>query len=155
MKMQDTKSKKEPKRAYQVFDATDDQYCVPVVARNAREAKKMAFGSDIFTDTEFTDLRVTWLKKGNVEGLDYGRYDADGNAIDLLKRGLFDYVIGVDCPRCGCEGNVHYEPGYMDDGEGFYCNNCEGMEQCSVCKQYNVDKKGDVCDYCKRLIKRF
>jgi len=86
-------------RAYFVHDQ-DEAEGQAVIAETAREAKNIAYYSKNFISSEFTDLRVRWLRGANITGLEKGIVKDD---IDALKRGMYSDVEGVR-EVCGNNG---------------------------------------------------
>lgn len=84
------------KRGYYVGVESQD-YGVAVVATNAREAKKIAWGHDLLADCEWIDVTVTWQKKAKVEDLPIGEVK---DLMLALKRNIFDSVGCEDCQTC-------------------------------------------------------
>ncbi|MEN6293135.1 MAG: hypothetical protein ABFD07_14130 [Methanobacterium sp.] len=82
-------------RAYFVHDK-DEAEGQAVIAETAREAKNIVYYSKNFISSEFTDLRVRWLRGVNITGLEKGMVTDD---IDALKRGMYSEVEGV-CEAC-------------------------------------------------------
>lgn len=117
---------KEIKRAYSVTDG--DELYVAVVAKNATEAKTVAFhyfGTNMF-DVEWVDLVVTWKKGVNVDDLPYGFVEAFVG----LKLGLYGSLEGEDCPRCTRNDTILY---YDESMGGFYCNICQDESEEEDC----------------------
>lgn len=102
-------------RGYFVIEEGAD-YGVGVVAESAKEAKKLAWGNDVFCDTEWTDLRVSWQKNARVDGLNLGVVEL---SIDALKREIYDSLDMFDCPICEKEGYIT-----LIDGK-VMCSDCE------------------------------
>jgi hypothetical protein len=106
-------------RAYFVRVHKDCEYGVAVVAENRKDAKKQGIESgDIGDIEEYIDVRVSWIKDANTEGLNVGVIDAD---VDALKRGLYAYLEDAECPGCG-DNVSHLE-------------NDNGIVLCEECKE--------------------
>lgn len=80
-------------RGYFVHDV-NEEYGIAIVARTAREAKKI--GAEHLDFDEYTDLRVNWQKEADVSGLLVGRVDN----IEALHRGLYGWAY-TTCEICG------------------------------------------------------
>ena len=108
-------------RAYYVYIDLAEGECVAVVAENTREAKKIGFEAlrEIDLDFEWTELRVKWIRDANVDGLQKGVVDV----IEGLKRGIYSYAEGFECPKCGEEGILIYKNGEV------ICLDCVYKEQ--------------------------
>ena len=73
---------------------------VGVIASSCTEAKSIAFSHEMFEDTEWIELRVTWQKEANVDGLPLGVVE---DPMEGLKRNLYYSAECEDCPKCGNE----------------------------------------------------
>lgn len=101
-------------RAYLINGDDDDYGCVVFVAETAQDAKRLAVGHDVLANCEYIDIRVNWCKDVDVSGLPEGEIDI----FEGLKRGAYEYVYGVPCPKCGAD-----EPELRIYKE--FCERCE------------------------------
>lgn len=85
-------------RGYLVHDK-DDEYGIAIVARTAKEAKKI--GAEHLDYDEWTDLRANWKKEAVVTDLPLGPVSLE----EGLRRGLYSYVVGLQCEVCGKTAN--------------------------------------------------
>lgn len=100
-------------RAYFVT-AEGNDFGIGIIAETAKEAKNLAFGSDVLYENEFIDLRVKWKRNVNAGGLPKGEV----NLYEGLKRGIYDFGIG-DCPTCEKDAeSITFEDGV------FSCESC-------------------------------
>ena len=97
-----------------------DNYMLCVVARSPGVAKSLAMKEELFTFSDYIDLRATECKNGNKEGL------ASEKVLDEtegLSRGFYDVLLYADCPACGAkEVTLYYK-------KNFYCDRCESDEK--------------------------
>jgi len=94
------------KRGYFVFNVVDEyEGGIAVVARNAREAKKLAFNHafDIVGD-DWLDLRCRWIRDANVEDLPFGIVEPETG----LRAGLYIAIEEGRCELCDKEKAVTY-----------------------------------------------
>lgn len=85
-------------RGYFVYDRYENQG-VAVVANSAKEAKKIGFNSvEAMYGSEWIEVSVKWIKDANVSEI-VG--SGELSLADGLRRGIFEYVAGVDCEICG------------------------------------------------------
>lgn len=88
------------KRGYFV-KVKDEESGIAVVAINGKEAKKIAYHSGNLTDsiinTDWIDIRVTWMRKANVEDLPNGVITDEMLA---LRRGVYTWVECGECDKC-------------------------------------------------------
>jgi hypothetical protein len=108
------------KRAYQIVDEWND-VCTAVIAKNLREAKKIGF-NELHGEyaSEFTDIRVKWLKGIELRGLDFGIVDPYIG----LKRGIYDWADGYECPKCKRTG----ERLFYENNE-IICEECQRSDE--------------------------
>lgn len=88
---------------------------VAVIANTGREAKKIAFGNDNLLDSNYTDLRVTWVRNAKVNGLKSGVLD-DGK--EALRRRIYAWIDEGECDECG---------------DNTYLEELEGKALCMEC----------------------
>ncbi|OYT63825.1 hypothetical protein B6U67_01780 [Methanosarcinales archaeon ex4484_138] len=95
------------KRGYFVFNVDEYEEGIAVVARTAREAKKIAFNHafDIVGD-DWLDLRCRWVRDANVEKLPFGIAEPE----EGLRAGIYATIEG-DCEVCDEEKVVTYYNG--------------------------------------------
>ncbi len=75
-------------------------YNVFIVCNSSKEAKGISFRElrDYGSDCEYIDVRVKWIKEGNIEGLPFGVCD---EAEELIRRNIFQRLPeGGRCDRC-------------------------------------------------------
>lgn len=102
-------------RGYLVY-GEGEEYSLAVVAPNAKEAKKLAWGHEMLADIDWIDVRVRWVKDAQVDNLDVGILESP---VEGLRRDFFGFVEYEDCPLCGQEGMLS-----KVNGEVMCCN-CE------------------------------
>ena len=102
------------KRGYFVYEDEGDGSGLGCVASSSKEAKKRMWGNPSFTNDEWIDLRVKWVKEANVDDLPLGEVTAKIG----LERGLFGFVYDSTCPMCGEIKTIHNENGIIG------CMNC-------------------------------
>jgi len=100
-------------RIYFVY-ADDDEYGVAVAANSLREAKRIAYGSGNI-DADWIDLRVRWVREGDVSGIEESRIL---NSKEGLERKGYAF-LEADC-KCG-----HPYCHQVVDGE-MMCDDCYG-----------------------------
>jgi hypothetical protein len=108
------------KRAYYVGEK-DSEYGIAVIASNAKEAKKLAFGVEPLDDVEWIDLRVRWNKRAIIDDLPVGFVFNDDRVLEGVHRHVYAFADYFTCPNCGAE-DVRVEEIYDDV---FGCEQCE------------------------------
>lgn len=87
------------KRGYFVW-GDDDNAGLAVVAHSAREAKKIVYASGEL-EADWIDIRATWTRSANIEGLTIGIVD---DAYDALRRRMYHHIEEGICDECGKDG---------------------------------------------------
>ena len=118
------------KRGYCVYE-DDAEYGQAVVATSSKNAKTMCLGTDLFSDSEYIDIKVSWKKKANVEKLNIGLVD---DLMEGLKAGLYDWVEEEDCPICGRTDMIYNNNDYIS------CSECYDKLDVNVAKGEAEDK---------------
>lgn len=85
------------KRGYLVSQE-GEFWAVGVVASSAKEAKKIAYGSDYLMAVDWLDLRTRWIRTAEVNDLPKGIVT---DPKTCLLRGLYDFIEGERCEDCG------------------------------------------------------
>ena len=104
------------KKAYFVQEEEAD-YGVGVVAYSVKEAKKLAWSDDTFSDSEWINVKANWKKGIDVSNLKVGIIK---DYLLALKLGIYGFVEYGTCPTCKTENTMVYY-----DNEKYYCSNCE------------------------------
>ncbi len=90
-------------RGYFVYDIYE-RLGVAVVARSAKEAKKIGYNSlESMYGTEWIEAAVTWVKDANISGI---CEPTELSLVDGLRRGIFAQVEGVTCETCGKKSSL-------------------------------------------------
>jgi hypothetical protein len=69
------------------------EWGIPVVATSTREAKRLAFGASEL-DCDWIDIRITWMRNANVDGLTVG---VVSSFMDALRRGIIEWLEEGNC----------------------------------------------------------
>lgn len=115
--------KRKKLRAYFV-DGDWDRGCgFGIIARSAKEAKKIAYGMDGLDMNDWIELHVKWVRDANIDGLKSGHvFSTNEEAIDAMFRRVYGSGLEhVKCPNCGTEDTYVFEL-YENV---FGCDNCE------------------------------
>jgi hypothetical protein len=105
------------KRAYFVCEK-DADFGIAVIANSAKEAKKIGMRHDCCMDADFIDIRVTWKKNVDASKLPIGCIEG----IEGLELGIYGYMEGEECPRCGHDGFITNVNGEV------MCGDCEDKQ---------------------------
>lgn len=101
-----------PKKKCYFVSVRDEGIGISVVATSSKEAKKIGWNSPEydFSDDDFIDLRVKWMKK-----VDVSKYKVGDTIpfIDGLKIGAYSHSEGIDCPICSEDSYVVCEQGVV------------------------------------------
>lgn len=100
-------------RAYYGRYGDIDEGAEICIAENVKEAKDIIRKKGTI-DGEFIDLRVTWVKGANVDGLNKGLVSLE----EGLKRGMYYEIWNYDCPLC------HEEKTVYCSGDVIACGDC-------------------------------
>lgn len=114
-------------KAYFAEFDEDEGTGIAFVAKNAREAKAMAWRHGEYGG-EYIDLHVRWIKKANVDGLPPGEVAA---TVDSVKRNIYCWIED-SCPRCGYVTRLDF----IEDYNEVMCSGCEE-------RAYESSKKAD------------
>lgn len=85
-------------RFYHAYDSDGNHLC-GVVAKTAKEARKMVFGSEYAEDIGWIELSVRWEKGADISGFVEGIFNENNNCLDAIKRELFSGQ-GEGCECC-------------------------------------------------------
>ncbi len=104
-------------KGYKVCDPNHEEgHIVVVIAEDAKEAKKLAYGHDCLAYCEYKDIRVKWLKTMDTKGLEKGEIDYRVG----LKLGVYDWIENFECEECGIEGRCSLS------NDKLVCECCKG-----------------------------
>ena len=100
-------------RLYDVFDGgenPDDESNLVIVAKTAKEAKKIGASDLLSEGVDYTDIKVKWRKEFNIpSNFKKGLLTNQFSHIELLKKKVFSY-IWVECPKCNKDTTFNDDP---------------------------------------------